>query len=137
MSNNKTSLYDYKLLNNAIKHRNLSNPLKKVGYFFLVFLLFVFLFIFVAILILIIRRQILNYLKKLRRLKLKNEINKIMMIDIFETRSPGSGSEAHSFDFHSISNDSTLSDISNNSANVLYEINVHNDGHNSKEIITH
>ena len=137
MSNNKTSLYDYKLLNNTIKHRNLSNPLKKVGYFFLVFLLIAFLFIFISILILIIRRQILKYLEKLRRIKLKNEINKIMMIDIFETRSPGSGSEAHSFDFHSISNDSTLSDTSNNSGNVLYEIDVHNDAHNSKEVISH
>ncbi len=131
-SNNKTELYNYKLLNNTINHRNLSNPFKTIGYFFLILVLIFFIFIFVAILILLIRRQILKYKEKIRRIKLKNEINKIMMLDIFDTRSPTI--DTHNKDFHSISNDSTLSDTSSNSSgNVLSEINVHNDAPNSKE----
>ena len=131
--NNKTSeLYNYKLLNNTIKRRSLSNPFIKIGYYFLILLLIFFIFIIVAILILLIRRQILKFKEKLRRIKLQNEINKIMMIDIFDTGNHSS--ESHNNEFHSISNDSTLSDISNSSGkNVLYEINVKNDSPNSKE----
>ena len=131
--NNKTpELYNYKLLNNTIKRRSLSNPFVKVGYYFLILVLIFFLFIFVAILIILIRRQILKFKEKLRRIKLQNEINKIMNLDILETGS--NSSDSHNNEFHSISNDSTLSDISNSSGkNVLSEIKYQNDSQNSKE----
>ena len=131
--NNKTfELYNYKLLNNTIKRRSLSNPFIRVGYYFLILLLIFFIFIFVAILILLIRRQILKFKVKLRRIKLQNEINKIMMLDI--TEAGNHNTDSHNNEFHSISNDSTLSDISNSSGkNVLYEIKVQNDTQNSKE----
>ena len=121
--------YSFKLLNNSSKRIEQSKPLQKLGYYILMILLIFFIFILVAIVILLIRRQILKFLEKMRRIKLQNEINKIMMIDIIETRSPSL--DSGNSDFHSISNDSTLSDISNSSG-ILSEINIHNDVHNSK-----
>ena len=48
-----------------------------------------------------------------------------MMIDIFET--PSSTIDSGNNEFHSINNDSSLSDIRNSSGNnVLSEINAHN-----------
>ena len=126
-----TDFYNFKLLNNSsIKRLEHSQPLQKLGYYILMILLIFFIFILVAIVILLIRRQVLKFLEKMRRIKLQNEINKIMMIDIFETRSPTLDSGNN--EFHSISNDSTLSDISNSSG-ILSEINIHNNAHNSKE----
>ena len=124
VKNETSKLYNLKILNNTIKDTNQSKPLEKLAYYFLILLLLFFLFIFVAIIILLIRRQILKFLEKLRRIKLKNEINKIMMIDIFEGKSPNIDSRNN--DFHSISNDSSLSDINSSSRNVLSEINVYN-----------
>ena len=123
---NKTSkLYNFKLLNNTINDTTKSKPLEKLAYYFLILFLFFFLFMFIIIIILLIRREILKFLEKLRRIKLQNEINKIMMIDIFETRS--STIDSGNNEFHSINNDSSLSDISNSSGNnVLSEINAHN-----------
>ena len=123
---NKTSeLYNFKMLNNTIKYTRHSRPIQKLAYYFLMFLLTFFIIIFVGILILLVRRQVLKFFEKMRRIKLQNEINKIMMIDIFETRSPTIDSQNN--EFHSISNDSSLSDItSTSSTSVLSEINVHN-----------
>ncbi len=127
-----TNIYNYKLLKHTVmKHNSHFGPLQKIGYYLLIFLLIFFILILIAILALLIRRQILKFLEKMRRIKLQNEINKIMMIDIFETRSPSL--DSGNSDFHSINNDSTLSDISNSSGNVLSEINIHNDVHNSKD----
>ena len=124
-SKNKTSeLYNFKMLNNTIKYTRHSRPFQKLAYYFLMFLLTFFIIIFVGILILLVRRQVLKFFEKMRRIKLQNEINKIMMIDIFETRSPTIDSQNN--EFHSISNDSSLSDItSTSSTSVLSEINVH------------
>ena len=124
-SKNKTSeLYNFKMLNNTIKYTRHSKPFQKQAYYFLMFLLTFFIIIFVGILILLVRRQVLKFFEKMRRIKLQNEINKIMMIDIFETRSPTIDSQNN--EFHSISNDSSLSDItSTSSTSVLSEINVH------------
>ena len=132
VKNETSKLYNFKLLNNTINDTTKSKPLEKLAYYFLILFLFFFLFMFIIIIILLIRREILKFLEKLRRIKLQNEINKIMMIDIFDTGNHSS--DSHNNEFHSISNDSTLSDISNSSGkNVLYEINVKNDSTNSKE----
>ena len=134
-SNNETyEYYLFKSLNNTtIKRPEHSKPyflLQKIGYYILIFILIFFIFIILAIVILLIRRQILKFLEKMRRIRLQNEINKIMMIDIFETRSPSI--DSNNKDFHSISNDSSLSDISSSSRNVLSEINIQNDVNNKK-----
>ena len=125
-TNNKTNIYNNKLLNhNILKHHSYFKTFQKIGYAVLIFLFIFFIFIFIAVLVLLIRRQILKFLEKMRRIRLQNEINKIMMIDIFETRSPSLDTSGNN-EFHSINNDSSLSDISNSSGNVLSEINVHN-----------
>ena len=126
-TNNKTNIYNYKLNHNILKHHSDLGAFQKLGYAILIFLLTFFIFALIAISVLLIRRQILKFLEKMRRIKLQNEINKIMMIDIFETRSPSLDTSGNNeFQFHSINNDSSLSDISNSSGNVLSEINVHN-----------
>ena len=127
-TNNKTNIYNNNLLNhNILKHHSYFTTFQKIGYAFLIFLFIFFMFILIAVIVLLIRRQILKFLEKMRRIKLQNEINKIMMIDIFETRSPSLDTSGNNeFQFHSINNDSSLSDISNCSGNVLSEINVHN-----------
>ena len=133
-TNNNTVGSHLNQINNTEKQASYK-PFQKIFYFLLIFLLIFFLFIFIAIIVLLIRRQIHKFLEKLRRIKLQNEINKIMMIDIFETKSPNLESPKN--DFHSIHNDSSLSDISSTSgsSNVLSEINIHNDGDSSKESI--
>ncbi len=69
-------------------------------------------------------------MEKMRRIKLQQEINRIMMLDIVETPS---SSENSNSGFYSISNDSSVGDIqSTNSSNILSEINVHNEVRNSK-----
>ena len=127
-TNGTSDFYNFKLLNNSkIRYPGISATfiLKKISYYFFMVLLILFILFFLLIVILLIRRQIHKFLEKLRRIKLQNEINKIMMIDIFETRSPTIDSGNN--EFHSINNDSSLSDISNSSGNnVLSEINVHN-----------
>ena len=129
---------EFKLKNNTVELNNLNQinvtegqtslkPFQKIIYYSLIFLLILFLIIFIGILILLIRRQIQKSFEKMRRIKLQNEINKIMMIDIFETRSPNVDSSNN--EFHSINNDSSLNDISSSfgGSNVLSEINIHND----------
>ena len=131
--NNETYEYFlFKSLNNTtIKRPKISRHFQKIGYYFLIFIFIFFIFITVGIVILLIRRQILKFMEKMRRIRLQNEINKIMMIDIFETRSPSI--DSGSSDFHSINNDSILSDISNSSSrSVLSEINIHNEVNNKK-----
>ena len=118
ITNGTSDFYNFKLLNNPkIKLSGISATyiLKKFSYYFFIVLLILFILFFLLIVILLIRRQILKFLEKLRRIKLQNEINKIMMIDIFETRSPTIDSGNN--EFHSISNDSSLNDISNSSGN--------------------
>ena len=129
---------EFKLKNNTVELNNLNQinvtenqtslkPFQKIIYFSLIFLLIFFLFIFISILIILIRRHKQKSSEKMRRIKLQNEINKIMMIDIFETRSPNVDSSNK--EFHSINNDSSLNDLSSSfgSNNVLSEINIHND----------
>ena len=134
-TNNETSeYYLFKTLNNTLIKRPENTKkfflLQKIGYYLFIFILIFFIFIILAIIILLIRRQILKFLEKMRRIRLQNEINKIMMIDIFETPSPTIDSSNK--DFHSISNDSSLSDISNSSRSVLSEINIQNDVNTKK-----
>ena len=136
ITNRTSEFYNFKLLNNSkIRNSGISATfiLKKISYYFFLVLLILFILFFLLIIVLLIRRQILKFLEKLRRIKLQNEINKIMMIDIFETRSPTIDSGNN--ELHSINNDSSLSDISSSSggSNVLSEINVHNEGNSSKE----
>ena len=132
LKNNTINSYNFNQINNSEKRSNIT-IFQKIAYYFLIFVLIFVLFIFIAVIVLLIRRKIHKVLEKIRRIKLQNEINKIMMIDIFETRSPPL--ETQNNEFHSINNDSSLSDISNSSgsSNVLSEINVHNDVNNSKD----
>ena len=81
----------------------------------------IFILFFILILVLLIRKKIRKMFEKMRRLKLQQEINKIMNLDL-DTNISG---------FHSISNDSTLGDITS-SNNILSEINAKNNEHNSK-----
>ena len=122
--NETSKLYNYKILNNTINDTTKSKPLEKFAFYFLILLLFFFLLIFLSFIILLIRRLFLIFLEKLRRIKLQNEINKIMMVDIFEGRSPNIDSQNNGF--HSINNDASLSDINSSSGNVLSEIYVYN-----------
>ena len=127
--NKKNDFLNLRLLNNPLNQSEGLNFFKKLGYYLLMILMIFFIIIFLAILVLLIRRKIQQMLNKMKRIQLQNEINKIMMLDIFETRSPTI--DSNSTDFNSVSNDSTLSDISNQ-RNVLSEINVHNDQQNSE-----
>ena len=127
--NKKNDFLNLRLLNNSLNQSEGLNFFKKLGYYLLMLLIIFFILIFLAILVLLIRRKIQQMLNKMKRIQLQNEINKIMMLDIFETRSPTI--DSNSTDFNSVSNDSTLSDISNQ-RNVLSEINVHNDQQNSE-----
>ncbi len=133
MNNNENkTLYEnitYPILNTTLKSHTKTNLLHKLAYYFLILLMLVFIFFFIAILVLLIRKRIRKMYEKMRRLKLQQEINKIMMIDIFETRSPSLDTNISGF--HSIGNDSTLGDITS-SNNVLSEINAKNSERNSK-----
>ena len=118
------------VLNITLKKNHKLKPLQKIAYYFLILLILIFISFFIIILVLIIRKQIRRMFEKMRRLKLQQEINKIMMIDIFENRSPSL--DTNSSGFHSISNDSTLGEITS-SNNILSEINAKNGENNSKE----
>ena len=128
---NKTLLQNvtFPILNTTLKSHKKVNLLQKLAYYFLILLMLVFIFFFITILVLLIRKRIRKFSEKMRRLKLQQEINKIMMLDIFETRSPSLDTNISGF--HSINNDSTLGDITS-SNNVLSEINVKNSERNSK-----
>ena len=120
----------FPILNRTLlKGHKKTNLLQTLALYFLILLMLVFTFFFIAILVLLIRKKIRQFSEKMRRLKLQKEINKIMMIDIFETRSPSLDTNISGF--HSIGNDSTLGDITS-SNNVLSEINVKNSDRNSK-----
>ena len=120
----------YHILNNSkIVHSKLK-PLQKLAYYFLILLILIFISFFTMILVLLIRKKIRKIMEKMRRIKLQQEINRIMMLDIVETPS---SSENSNSGFYSISNDSSVGDIqSTNSSNILSEINVHNEVRNSK-----
>ena len=116
-NNKKYDFLNLRLLNNPLNQSKGLNFFKKLGYYLLMLLIIFLILIFLAILVLLIRR------------KIQQMLNKIMMLDIFETRSPSI--DSNSTDFNSVNNDSTLSDISSQ-RNVLSEINVHNDKQNSE-----
>ena len=119
----------YPILNTTLTEHKKINLLQKIAYYFLILLMIIFISFFFFFLLLLIRKRIRKMFEKMRRLKLQQEINKIMMIDIFETRSPSLDTNISGF--HSISNDSTLGEITS-SNNVLAEINAKNSDRNSK-----
>ena len=120
----------YQILNKTKIIHNKLKPLQKLAYYFLILLILVFISFFIMILVLLIRKKIRKMLEKLRRIKLQQEINKIMMLDIVETPS---SLDNNNSGFYSISNDTSVGDISStNNPNILSEINVHNDVRNSK-----
>ena len=114
---NSTILNNYKLINNTRRRQPEYFEPIKFGYFFIILLFIFFIFISITIVILLIRKQIVKFGEKMRRVRLQNEINKIMMIDIYETRTPSLDSGNH--EFHSINNDSSLNDINNSSNSVF------------------
>ena len=116
----------FRILNEA----NDLKPFDKLKDYFLIILFIFFIFLFSVLLVILIRRRVRKISEKNRRIKLQNEINKIMMIDIFENRSPSL--DSHSTEFHSINNDSTLNDISIPN-NILSEIKIQNELQNSKD----
>ena len=111
------------ILSTTLKNTKKLNLVQKLALYFLILLMMVFIFFFAAIVVLLIRKRIRKMFEKMRRLKLQQEINKIMNLDIFETRSPSLDTNISGF--HSINNDSTLGDITS-SNNILSEINVKN-----------
>ena len=111
------------ILSTTLKNTKKLNLVQKLAFYFLILLMMVFIFFFAAIIVLLIRKRIRKMFEKMRRLKLQQEINKIMNLDIFETRSPSLDNNISGF--HSINNDSTLGDITS-SNNILSEINVKN-----------
>ena len=114
---NSTILNNYKLFNNTRRRKYEYFEPIKIGYFFIILLFIFFIFILIAIVILLIRKQIHKFGERMRRVRLQNEINKIMMIDIYETRTPSLDSGNN--EFHSINNDSSLNDINNSSNSVF------------------
>ena len=118
--------FHFRILNES----NDLKPFNKLKDYFLIILFIFFIFLFSVLLVILIRRRVRKMIEKNRRTKLQNEINKIMMIDIFENRSPSL--DSHSTEFHSINNDSTLNDISIPN-NILSEIKIQNDIQNSKD----
>ena len=111
------------ILSTTLKNTKKLNLVQKLAFYFLILLMMVFIFFFAAIIVLLIRKIIIKMFEKMRRLKLQQEINKIMNLDIFETRSPSLDTNISGF--HSINNDSTLGDITS-SNNILSEINIKN-----------
>ena len=111
------------ILSTTLKNTKKLNHVQKLALYFLILLMTVFIFFFAAIIVLLIRKRIRKMFEKMRRLKLQQEINKIMNLDIFETRSPSLDTNISGF--HSINNDSTLGDITS-SNNILSEINIKN-----------
>ena len=136
MNNSKNETI-YKNITNSILNINItlhhrhkkSNPLQKLAYYFLILLIFIFITFFIFIIVLLIRKQIRRMFEKMRRFKLQQEINKIMNLDIFETRRPSIDTNISGF--HSISNDSSLGEITN-SSNILSEINAKSSERSSK-----
>ena len=122
----------YPIINTTLKNHKKLNLIQKLALYFLILLMLLFIFFFATIIVLLIRKRIRKMFEKMRRLKLQQEINKIMNIDIFETRSPSLDTNISGF--HSINNDSTLGDITS-SNNVLSEINIKNNEINSKRSI--
>ena len=110
-------------INITIQHSKKIYIFQKLAYYFLLLLLTFFILFFIFILVLLIRKQIRRIFEKMRRIKLQKEINKIMNLDIFETRSPNL--DTNSGGFNPVSNDSSLGEITS-SNNILSEINAKN-----------
>ena len=126
---NETLYQNLTNINKALLERKRIKPMQKLAYYFLILLMLIFIIFFIMILVLLIRKRIRQMFEKMRRLKLQQEINKIMNIDIFETRSPSLDTNISGF--HSISNDSSLGEITS-SNNILSEINSKNSDRSSK-----
>ena len=112
------------VLNNTLINNKKLTPFQKCAYYFLILLIIAFIILFVTILILLIRKRIRTMYEKMRRLKLQQEINKIMNIDIYENRSPTF--DTNNSGFQSLSNDSNLGDIGPSNS-VLTELNIQNE----------
>ena len=121
--------FNFRKLNDILNKREDLNEYERKKFFFLLSILIFLIFIIIIMVVLLIKKRIRKKLEKMRRVKLQKEINKIMMIDIFETRSPSLDIKRN--EFHSINNDSSLGEISSH-GNFLSEINIQNDIHNSK-----
>ena len=126
---NETLYQNLTNINKTLLERKRIKPIQKLTYYFLILLMLIFIIFFIMILVLLIRKRIRQMFEKMRRLKLQQEINKIMNIDIFETRSPSLDTNISGF--HSISNDSSLGEITS-SNNILSEINSKNSDRSSK-----
>ena len=126
---NETLYQNLTNINKTLLERKRIKPMQKLAYYFLILLMLIFIIFFIMILVLLIRKRIRQMFEKMRRLKLQQEINKIMNIDIFETRSPSLDTNISGF--HSISNDSSLGEITS-SNNILSEINSKNSDRSSK-----
>ena len=126
---NETLYQNLTNISKTLLERKRIKPMQKLAYYFLILLMLIFIIFFIMILVLLIRKRIRQMFEKMRRLKLQQEINKIMNIDIFETRSPSLDTNISGF--HSISNDSSLGEITS-SNNILSEINSKNSDRSSK-----
>ena len=119
--NVKIKKIDNQVLNNTLINNKKLTSFQKCAYYFLILLLLAFIFLSITILILLIRKKLRKMYEKMRRLKLQQEINKIMSVDIFENRSPSF--DTNNSGFQSLSNDSTMAEIGPSNS-VLSEINI-------------
>ena len=119
--NVKIKKFDNQVLNNTLINNKKLTPFQKCAYYFLILLLIAFIFLSITILILLIRKRLRKMYEKMRRLKLQQEINKIMSVDIFENRSPNF--DTNNSGFQSLSNDSIIGEIGPSNS-VLSEINI-------------
>ena len=119
--NVKIKKFDNQVLNNTLINNKKLTPFQKCAYYFLILLFLAFIFLFITILILLIRKRLRKMYEKMRRLKLQQEINKIMSVDIFENRSPNF--DTNNSGFQSLSNDSIIGEIGPSNS-VLSEINI-------------
>ena len=112
------------LFKNSSKIYKISKSLTIVGYYFGIPIILIITIFIAIIIVLLIRRKLKNVSEKMIRIKLQKEINKIMNLDIFESSTPTI--DLHKFDFHSINNDSSISDLNISTGSVFSENNNQN-----------
>ena len=120
------------ILNDALMSHKKTTFIQKLVNYSSIILIIVFVIFFIIILVLLIRKRIIQMNEKMRRLKLHQEINKLMMVDIVESKTQSF--DSNNKGFQPLSNDSNSGDIGN-SDSALPEININNDRRNLKSSI--
>ena len=134
MDKKKSKLNDFGkgILNDTLMSHKKTTFIQKLVNYSSIILIIVFVIFFIIILVLLIRKRIIQMNEKMRRLKLHQEINKLMMVDIVESKTQSF--DSNNKGFQPLSNDSNSGDIGN-SDSALPEININNDRRNLKSSI--